>query len=127
MGPLPDVLGDYVLLYQAIYNLLSNAIKYSSKMENPKVEITAKEEEGRIIYSVKDNGVGFEMKYSDKLFGVFQRLHTDQEFEGTGIGLAIVYRIITKHGGKIWADSQVGRGATFYVSLPKIIHSTDKI
>jgi len=117
-GNLPAVMGDYNLLYQVMVNLISNAIKYSSKKEKPVVQITSEAKPGEVTFSVKDNGAGFDMKYADKMFGVFQRLHTEREFEGTGIGLAIVSRIITKHRGKIWAEGKVNEGATFYFTLP---------
>jgi PAS domain S-box-containing protein len=109
--------GDPALLYQVWTNLISNAIKYSSKMEKPEVEIGSIQSGEETIYYVKDNGAGFDMKYTDKLFGVFQRLHSPSEFEGTGVGLAIVYRIITKHGGRIWAESKVDEGAVFYFTI----------
>lgn len=115
---LPKVKGDSDLLKQVFINLLSNAIKYSGKKERPIIEIGADNKKDEIIYWVKDNGSGFDMKYKDKLFGVFQRLHRDKEFEGTGIGLAIVHRIITRSGGNVWAESQINQGATFFVSLP---------
>jgi PAS domain S-box-containing protein len=111
------VKADYGLLYQAIFNLVANSIKYSSKKENPTVEITSKELHGEVIISIKDNGAGFDMKYADKLFGVFQRIHSQEEFEGTGVGLAIVQRVIAKHNGRIWAEAKVNQGATFYISL----------
>jgi PAS domain S-box-containing protein len=114
------VKADYSLLYQVIFNLVSNGIKYSAKKANPLVEISAVEQNGEIVFSVKDNGSGFDMKYADKLFGVFQRLHSQDEFEGTGVGLAIVQRIITKHNGKVWAEGKINEGATFYFSLPII-------
>ena len=117
--PLLDAEGDYTLIYQAFVNLISNAIKYSSKTGNPEIEINAFESGEEYIYYVKDNGSGFNMEYADKLFGVFQRLHGDNEFEGTGVGLAIVKRVILKHGGRVWAESEVDKGATFYFSLPK--------
>lgn len=115
---LAEVMGDYSLLYQVMINLISNALKYSSKRGSPVVEISSTVQNNEVIFSVKDNGAGFDMKYADKLFGVFKRLHTEREFEGTGIGLAIVARIITKHGGKIWAEGKVDEGAAFYFSLP---------
>ena len=111
-------MADYTLMTQVMMNLLSNAIKYSVNAESPVIEISSEKKNGGAIYSVSDNGAGFDMQYAHKLFGVFQRLHAPDEFEGTGVGLAIVHRIITKHGGKIWADGEVGKGATFYFSLP---------
>ena len=116
---LHNVKADYSLLHQVMFNLVSNAIKYSSKGENPIVTISSEEKNGEIIFSVTDNGVGFDMQYSDKLFGVFQRLHSYEEFKGTGVGLAIVHRIISKHGGKVWAEGIVNKGATFHFSLTK--------
>lgn len=115
---MPYVNADYVLIRQAVENLLSNAIKYSSKKENPVVEIGSYRDGNFFIFYVKDNGVGFDMKYADKLFQVFQRLHPNQEFEGTGIGLVISQNIIQRHGGKLWVDAKPGEGATFYFSLP---------
>jgi len=112
--------GDPSLLSQVYMNLISNAIKYSAKKDAPEVEIGSIEKEDEIIYYVKDNGAGFDMQYAHKLFGVFQRLHSNEDFEGTGVGLAIVQRIIVKHGGKVWAEAKPGEGAAFYFSLPKI-------
>ena len=117
--PLLEAEGDYTLIYQAFVNLISNAIKYSSKKDSPEIEINAFESEDEYVYYVKDNGSGFNMEYAEKLFGVFQRLHGDNEFEGTGVGLAIVKRVILKHRGRVWAASEVDKGATFYFSLPK--------
>jgi len=111
--------GDPALLSQVFVNLISNAIKYSGKKENPQVEIGSIEKDDEYIYYVKDNGAGFDMQYAHKLFGVFQRLHSNEEFEGTGVGLAIVQRIVVKHGGRVWAEGRVNEGATFYFSLPK--------
>lgn len=111
--------GDPSLLHQVWTNLISNAIKYSSKKKSPQVEIGSITKEDEIVYYVKDNGAGFDMQYADRLFGAFQRLHDEMEFEGTGIGLAIVKRIITKHGGKIWAEAKPDEGATFYFTIPK--------
>ncbi len=119
VADLHAVPGDYSLIYQVMINLISNAIKYSSKKEHPTVVITSVEQDDDIVYSIADNGVGFEMKYADKLFGVFQRLHTQGEFEGTGVGLAIAERIIAKHGGRIWAESELDNGANFSFSLPR--------
>jgi PAS domain S-box-containing protein len=115
---LHDIEADATLIKQVVTNLLSNAIKYSVHARTPKVEISSIIKDGFVIYSVQDNGVGFDMKYSDKLFGVFQKLHSEKEFEGSGIGLAIVQRIIKKHGGKVWADAKPNDGAAFYFSLP---------
>jgi signal transduction histidine kinase len=108
---------DSALIVQVWSNLLSNAIKYSAKNENPYIEIDSFNQEGETVYLIKDNGVGFDMKYSDKLFGVFQRLHNVHEFEGSGIGLSLVQRVIDKHGGRVWAEGEVDKGATFYFSL----------
>jgi light-regulated signal transduction histidine kinase (bacteriophytochrome) len=110
--------GDYTLISQVMVNLLSNAIKYSSGKEHPVVEIYSEEKDGSIVYTVKDNGAGFDMRYVNKLFGVFQRLHSSKEFEGTGVGLAIVHRIVEKHGGEIWAEAELGHGASFHFLLP---------
>ena len=112
------VLADEGLMRHVIFNLVANAVKYSSKNPEPVIEINSKIEGNHIIYSIADNGVGFDMRHVDKLFGVFQRLHGEDEFEGTGVGLAIAHRIVNKHGGKIWAESTEGKGATFYFSLP---------
>jgi len=117
---LADTYGDVALLKQVWINLISNALKYSGKKEHAEVEIGCSTSGHETIYYVKDNGTGFDMKYSDKLFGVFQRLHSVSEFEGTGIGLAIVKRIITKHQGRVWADAKVNEGATFFFSLPVV-------
>jgi light-regulated signal transduction histidine kinase (bacteriophytochrome) len=119
IAKLHKVKADYSLLHQVMSNLVSNAVKYSSKGENPVVRISSKEKNGEIVFSVNDNGAGFDMQYADKLFGVFQRLHSVEEFEGTGVGLAIVERIITKHGGKVWAKGIVNEGAIFNFSLTK--------
>jgi len=116
---LPDVTGDAALLRVVISNLLSNAVKYTRPRAQAVIEIgPAAGAEGEVVVFVKDNGVGFEMQYADKLFGVFQRLHRSDEFEGTGIGLATVRRIVHRHGGRTWADASVDGGATFYVALP---------
>lgn len=109
---------DNSLIRQVWINLISNAIKYSSKNQAPRIYISSKRKNNDIIYCIKDNGVGFDMKYADKLFGVFQRLHNMDEFEGTGVGLALVHRIISKHGGRVWAEAEVDKGASFCFSLP---------
>jgi signal transduction histidine kinase len=116
---LPSAFGDAVLLKQAWTNLLDNAIKFSGKRERPVIEVSGHEDGAESVYCVKDNGAGFDMQYYDKLFGVFQRLHRTEEFAGTGVGLAIVQRIVSRHGGRVWAEGRVNEGATFYFSLPK--------
>jgi len=117
---LPSALGDKSLIKQVWINLISNAIKYSSYNKNSKISIGASVHDNMISYFVKDNGAGFDMQYYDKLFGVFQRLHAQEEFEGTGIGLAIVQKIIHRHNGLVWAESELDKGATFYFSLPAV-------
>lgn len=109
---------DQMLIRQVWINLISNAIKYSRKKENPQIEIGSYEKGNSTVYYVKDNGAGFDMKFAAKLFGVFIRLHDRSEFDGTGVGLALVHRIVTKHGGKVWANGKVNEGAVFYFSLP---------
>ena len=115
---LPATRADRALLKQVWTNLLSNAVKYSGKRQQPIVEVGGEEEGKEIVYWVKDNGTGFDMQYAGKLFMVFQRLHSESEFPGTGVGLAIVQRIVTRHGGRVWAEAQKDKGATFYFSLP---------
>jgi light-regulated signal transduction histidine kinase (bacteriophytochrome) len=117
---LPDSRADKDTLRLVWANLLSNAIKYTGPIKNAIIEVGSKIEKDNITYYVKDNGVGFDMKFIDKLFGMFQRLHSVEEFEGTGVGLANVKRIIERHGGKVWAEGKVGGGATFNFCLPKI-------
>ena len=113
----PSAQADQNLMGMVWTNLISNAVKYSSAKPDSMVEIGSVNEDNRTIYYVKDNGAGFDMQYYDKLFGVFQRLHAANEFDGTGVGLALVHRIITRHGGEIWADAKLNEGATFYFSL----------
>ncbi len=118
VGTLPTARGDYNMLQQVWINLIDNAIKYSSKNQNAAVTISAVKENNHIVYQISDNGAGFDMQYVHKLFGVFQRLHKTKDFEGTGVGLALVQRIIQKHDGRVWAEGSVNKGATFYFSLP---------
>ena len=118
VSELPKIKGDESLINQVWVNLISNALKYSRNREKAVIEIGGKIENGETIFHIKDNGVGFDMNYAEKLFGVFQRMHKATDFEGIGIGLANVNRIVTKHGGKCWAESEVDKGATFYFSLP---------
>ena len=120
--PLPEARGDPVLIKQVWVNLLSNAIKFSGKRDEPRIEVTGDDDGANAVYCVKDNGAGFDMQYYDKLFGVFQRLHGDDEFPGIGVGLAMVRRIVSRHGGRVWAEGKVGEGAAFYFSLPKEKH-----
>src|SRR5205085_4086143 len=119
LKPLPPAPGDQTLLRQVFVNLLSNAIKFTRHQEAPSIEIGGQSNGQENLYYVKDNGVGFDPRYAHKLFGVFQRLHHEDEFEGTGVGLALVQRILQRHGGHIRAESQLNHGATFYFSLPK--------
>jgi len=116
---LPNITGDANLFRQVWANLISNAVKYTSKINNPEIEIGCTERKDENEFYIKDNGAGFDMLYIDKLFGVFQRLHNTKDFEGTGVGLAIIQRIIVRHGGKIWAKGEVDKGATFFFTIPK--------
>jgi len=117
LNELPPAAVDPVLFQQVYTNLIGNAIKYTSKCDRARIEVGTFSKNGETIYFVRDNGAGFNMNYVDKLFGVFQRLHRDDEFEGTGIGLATVKRIVQRHGGRIWAEAAVAQGATFYFTL----------
>jgi PAS domain S-box-containing protein len=118
LTPLPPTTGDGALLRHVLVNLIGNAFKFSAKRAHPKVEIGAQVDAPEVTYYVKDNGVGFDMQYAGKLFGVFQRLHRPDEFEGTGVGLALSQRIVQRHGGRIWAEGKVNEGATFFFTLP---------
>jgi light-regulated signal transduction histidine kinase (bacteriophytochrome) len=118
--PLPAVRADHALLRQVMVNLISNALKFGGTRTEAKIEIgAAPNGNAETVIFVRDNGVGFDPRYNEKLFGVFERLHSQGEFEGTGIGLAIVERIIRRHGGRAWAEGVVDRGATLYFSIPK--------
>ena len=119
LGSLPKAFGEPGMLRQVWVNLLSNALKFTRPRPTAHIEVSAQENGEEIIYRVADNGVGFDMTYAEKLFGVFQRLHTQQEFDGTGVGLALVQRILQRHGGRIWAEATLDKGATFYFTLPK--------
>jgi PAS domain S-box-containing protein len=122
VGKLPPAVADPALLHQVWVNLISNAIKFSSKREQAVIEIGTKRSDDELIYCVRDNGAGFDIQYVDKLFGVFQRLHSEDEFEGTGVGLAIVQSIVQRHGGRVWAEGKTGKGAAFYFALPRGEH-----
>lgn len=120
VGMMPVVRGDSILLRQVWINLLGNAVKFTRAKESARIEVGCSEHEREIVFVVADNGAGFDMKYADKLFNVFQRLHSEDEFEGSGIGLAIVRRIVERHGGRIWAEGEEGRGAKFSFTLPMV-------
>ncbi len=125
IGPLPEVNVDRPMLKQVWVNLISNAVKYTGQREQAEIKIRCrKNDSDDFEFSVQDNGAGFDMQYAHKLFGVFQRLHLNEEFEGTGIGLANVRRIILRHGGKTWAEGKIDGGATFSFTLPN--HTLNK-
>jgi PAS domain S-box-containing protein len=116
---LPNAVGDESMIKQVFANLLSNALKFSRKKENSVIHVGSRPSRQETVYYVQDTGIGFDMKYASNLFGVFQRMHSSEEYEGTGVGLAIVKKIIERHGGRIWAESSVNHGSTFYFSLPQ--------
>ena len=116
---LPKAMGDRALITQVFTNLIGNAIKFTGEKDISKIEVGFNDDKEDNIYYVKDNGAGFDMKYYDKLFGLFQRLHTQDEFNGTGVGLSIVQRIVSRHGGRVWGEGEVDKGATIYFSIPK--------
>lgn len=118
LDPLPEAYADQTSIKQVWANLISNAVKFSSKKEKMVIKISGHNEKGFNVYNINDNGVGYNPKYAHKLFGVFQRLHKSDDFEGNGVGLAIIQRIIHRHGGKVWADGEEGKGASFWFSLP---------
>jgi signal transduction histidine kinase len=124
IGELPACRGDLSLLKQVVTNLLSNAFKYSARQPQPVIEIGCRQADGESVYFVRDNGAGFDMAKAGKLFNAFQRLHLPSEFEGTGVGLSIVQRIIQRHGGRIWAEAEVGKGATFSFTLAPAVKET---
>jgi light-regulated signal transduction histidine kinase (bacteriophytochrome) len=117
IAELPAAVCDPSLIKQVFQNLIANALKFTRTRARAVIEISQRQENGQIVIAIGDNGVGFSMKYEDKLFGVFQRLHRAEDFEGTGIGLATVKRIVRKHGGRVWAEAELDKGATFYFTL----------
>lgn len=114
----PQVTADYMLMKELIYNILSNAVKFTRNRERAVIQADWNSGEDETVFSVSDNGIGFDMEYADNIFGVFQKLHSPEEYEGNGIGLAIVKEIIRRHGGKVWIDSEVNVGATIYFTFP---------
>jgi light-regulated signal transduction histidine kinase (bacteriophytochrome) len=119
IGALPGAPADDRLIKQVLLNIVANAVKYSSKRGDARVEIGGSEDLSENLYWVRDNGAGFDMRYAARLFGVFQRLHSQEDFPGTGVGLAIVHRVVSRHGGRVWAEGKPGEGACFYFTLPR--------
>jgi light-regulated signal transduction histidine kinase (bacteriophytochrome) len=117
IGRLPLASADLTMARQILQNLISNALKFSAVREHPQVDVDWLDQDGQVVYYVRDNGVGFDMQYANKLYSIFERLHGDDEFPGSGVGLAIVKRLIERHGGRIWAESRIENGATFYFTL----------
>jgi len=117
VDPLPACRADPSLLRQVFENLIGNAIKYSRGRDTPRIQIGAFEQEDQTTYYVRDNGVGFDPRNAERLFGVFQRLHSAEDFEGSGVGLAIVHKVVARHGGRVWANAEIGKGATFFFVL----------
>ncbi len=122
-NPLPVIKADESLLRQVFVNLFSNALKFSAHRQLSEVEVEGHKVEKNWLFSVRDNGIGFDQKFEEKIFKVFQRLHTPDEFEGSGVGLALVQRIVHRHGGKVWAKSSPGHGAVFFFTIPVEIDS----
>jgi hypothetical protein len=119
VGELPNCIGDPALLKQVLLNLLSNAYKFTGRKDVAIVEVEGRRDDNELVFLIRDNGAGFDMRYADGLFGVFQRLHGKSKFEGTGVGLSIVRSIVERHGGRVWAEGEVDKGATFYFSIPR--------
>ena len=117
VAPLPPAMGDRALLRQVLSNLIGNAFKFTRQRSDARIEIGSRDDNGERVYYVKDDGAGFDMRYAGKLFGVFQRLHPAADFEGTGVGLALVQRIIHRHGGRVWGEARLNEGATFQLTL----------